>query len=212
MAAALIGAGIGGLFGAYAKSKEIEANNKAAVSAFKATDNALTITQGINWRRASEATRETAREANIAFIEAKADITKAVSKTAIQRGEGVTAGISAARTVSNVLLQSSKAIEGARVQTQSKITDMWAATEDTNYNIQQQKKQAYNKMRASLVTGSQAFMSVIGAAISGAQTGASLGNFAGSLAGPPASPIASSPMTSPSTTNQFNLTHSDVGF
>jgi len=179
-----VGAIIGGLFGAFAKKKEIEANNAAAVSAYKATNAALTINQGINWQRATEATRETARETNMAIVEAKADITKEVSKAAIDRGEGVTAGISAARTVSNVLLQSSKAVEGVKEETQTKINEMWMATEEANYQLQQQKVSAYNNMKASLVTGTRATLQIIGQAVGGAQTGSSIGTAMGGMSNP----------------------------
>lgn len=175
MAAGAIGAGLGALFGAFAKGKEIEARNESAISSYRATDTALTITQGINWNRAAETTREVARESAMAIVEAKADITKGISKVAIERGEGVTAGTSAARTVSNALLQSAKAVEGAKQATQSKISEMWTATEDANYQLQQQKVQAYNNMQASLVTGTAATLQIIGAAVGGASSGASLG-------------------------------------
>ncbi len=52
---------------------------------------------------------------------------------------------------------------------------MWTATEDQNYQLQQQKISAYNNMKASLVTGTAATMAIIGQAVSGAQSGASLG-------------------------------------
>ena len=180
MSAAGYGAAVGALFGAFAKKKEIEFNNAAALSAYKATSEALTLTQGINWNRAAETTRITTSESNMKLIDAKAEITKGISEVAITRGEGITAGTSAARTVSTALLQSSKAVEGVKIETQSKVNDMWSATEDANYQLQQQKVSAYNNLKTSLVTGDRAVLQVVGAAIGGAQAGASMGSAAGS--------------------------------
>lgn len=176
MSAAGAGAGLGAIFGAYTKKKEIEAQNEAAISAFKATDTALTVLQGINWNRASEATREVARASNMAIVEGKSDINKAVSHAVITRGEGITSGISAARSVSTILIEGNKLIAKAKEDTQSKINNMWSATEDTNFNLQQQKIQAYNSMKSSLISGERAALMIVGQAISGAQTGASFGS------------------------------------
>jgi hypothetical protein len=179
MSAVLAGAGIGAIFGAYSKKEEIEANNKAAISAYKAQDASLTVLQGINWNRAAETTREITRASNMAIVEGKTDINKAVSHAVITRGEGVTSGISAARSVSTVLIEGNKAITKQKEDVQSKINDMWIATEDTNFNIQQQKINAHNKMKASLVTGPRAAMAIVGQAISGAQSGAAIGGMFG---------------------------------
>ncbi|MCK4500457.1 hypothetical protein KAU11_08160 [Candidatus Babeliales bacterium] len=168
------------IFGMITKSKEIEASNKAAVAGYEAINNALIVTQGINWNRTTELTRLIASETGMQIVEAKADITKEISKVAIARGEGVTAGISAARTVSNVLLKSAQAVEGAKQATQSKISDMWAATEDQNYQLQQQKVNAWNKLQASLVTGTQAALQIIGQGVEGAAAAASFASSFGS--------------------------------
>jgi len=165
------------IFNMFATKKAIQAKNEAAVNAYNATEAALTFTQLSNTFRAAQAVDEIRRVSATNIREAKVQMDQKGSTIAMN--EGVTAGNSKARILTNYFLQSSEMMGKAVQQTESAINKLAISAEETNWNLQQKKVEAYQNMKANLVTGSNAALQIISAGVNGAASGYSMGNAMG---------------------------------
>ena len=170
----------GGLSGAlsvfdmYNTSKLIQKNNQAAVDAYNATQQVLNYAQTSNWINAISASEELKRVSNIGIMEAKPEIQQGASKIAMS--EGVTAGNSKARMLQDFYLEAAQKIGQQNQATESAVNKLAMGIEQENWNLQQQRVQAYNTMHQNLITGNNAALQIIGSGISGATKGYSAGN------------------------------------
>jgi len=177
MIQALAAAGGMALFNMVAEKEKIEAQNKAAVSAFNATDAAISFTQESNWLRAAEAADEIRRTSATNIRDAKVGIEQKGSTIAMS--EGITAGSSKSNILRTYFLQSSEMLGKAVQQTESSINKLAISVEEQNWQYQQKKQEAYFNMQQNLVTGNNATLQIVGSGISGAMAGYQLGSAIG---------------------------------
>lgn len=174
MSAALLASGGMALFNMWSTKKQIQKQNEAAVSAYNATEQAITFTQGNNWIRAAQAADEIRRTSATNIREAKVALEQKGSTIALS--EGVTAGSSKARILQNYFLQTSEALGKEVQKTESAINKLALSVEEGNWQLQQKKQEAYYNMQQNLMTGRNAALQIIGAGLGGAQSGYQLGS------------------------------------
>jgi len=170
------------IFNMYTEKRKIKAQNDAAAAAYQATEAALTFAQGNTWNRAAQAADEYKRISAGNIREAKVQIDQKGSTIAMS--EGITAGASKARQLQSFFQQTSEALGKEVQKTESVVNKIAMSAEETNWQYQNQKVQAYQNMKSSLVTGNNARLQILGAGINGASTGYSLGSAVGGMRGP----------------------------
>lgn len=189
MSAMAIGAGIGGIFGAFTASRSLrEQNNAIAAEAaynvekYKMQKTLTEFSQANNMQRASEITAQIRQEASVASRKVSIETTQAVSTATIQRGEGVTAGASVMRSVDDVLRQGAEAQGNIDAQLESAIQGVEMGAWQANAQEQARLINSYNELRqnnamlaSKIVSGTDAMLAIASQALSGAQSGASLG-------------------------------------
>ena len=162
------------LFNMWATSKAIEKNNQAAVDNYNLVNASLISAQIANWNNGVYAAQEMKRVSNISIMEAKPSIEQQASKVAMS--EGITAGNSKARMLQDFYLEAAQKIGQQNQATESAVNKLAMGIEQENWNLQQQRVQAYNTMHQNLITGNNAALQIIGSGISGAAKGYSAGN------------------------------------
>ena len=170
------------VFNMYTEKRKIQAQNDAAAATYNATNEALSFAQSSTWMRAAQAADEIKRVGAYNIREAKVQL--AQKGSAIAMNEGVTAGSSKARILQNYFQQSSELLGKEQQKTESVVNKIAMSAEQTNWQYQNQKITAYQNMKASLVTGKNASLQILGAGISGASAGASLGSAMSGAMGP----------------------------
>ncbi len=188
--AAGAGAAAGGILGAITSVFSIRENNKALeaeakynIQAFQMSETLSNFAQENNSLRANEISVQIEQEARAAGEDIVVQEREAVGEVVIQRGEGLTAGASVARSVDNIIQQGNKAKAQLSTQAETSFVNVQAQARRANAQEQINKVNSYNSLlvkNAQLaeqqVSGFGALLQIGSAAISGASSGAQLGS------------------------------------
>lgn len=208
-----IGAGIGGIFGMFTKSRELKEYNKSLEAQAQYNvekynmEKALTeFAQMNNQLRANEITTQLSAEATEAQRDIGIQEREAVGAEVVRRGEGLTAGTSVVRSVDKILQQGAKAKAGVETKEEAMVMQVQSQARQANAQKQLGLINSYTntitqnaQLAASAITGTNAMLQIIGQGLSGAQSGAALGGALGQLGGKVpagATPVGANPFIS----------------
>lgn len=183
-------AGAGAIWGMYATSQQLKAQNKAIEAEiqrnqeiYKAQEVMTKFAQDNNDRMAQEIQIQLFQEQQVAQMDISVDKTKAVSTEVVRRGSGITAGISAERSVDAIIKAGEEAKNKVLDQYDVQKAGVYAQKNDANAREQIGLIQGYNNMvnqnitlAGKVIRGKQAAMMIVGAGVSGGASGYSMGS------------------------------------
>lgn len=161
--------GAAGIISQPAKLEAINAQNEATQAGYKSTDEAITFTQEINRNNADAAASEIGQEASVVVRDKKLEQGKASSEEVVRRGEGVTAGYSAARDIQTMQVTQQKDLTKVEKSAGDAISQMYQNMEKDNFALQQEKRAAWNQANGQIITREEAGSQMIGDVLGGFQ-------------------------------------------
>lgn len=168
---------LSGLFSGYMKQREIEKSNEALVEGYKAYDDTLEFAQRANLNRSYEAMVEIQRVTDYNIEQSKLEM--AQKGSAVAMSEGITAGASKGRQLQTMFLQQNVALGESKAKGESMVNKLFMEVESQNNQMQQQKVEAFNRMKAGLVTGTDAALQIATSTFGGAMQGYNAGQALG---------------------------------
>ena len=188
------GAAAGSIFGAFTASMQIDAQNDAIaaeaqynVDLYNSQEMMTKFTQDNNIEMMNNIKSQLESEAQEALRTTGTQATKAISQTAIKRGEGITAGASVQRSVDDIIKKADAVKAGQIESYEAKASDLINQVTQTNAAEQIKLINSYNNIKikneqlaVNVITGLDAALkigqSAVGQAMQGYQTGNSIGN------------------------------------
>ncbi len=167
---------------ARAEAKAIGLDNKAKIFAYTSTKHSIALARMANEAKATNVANEVLQASAIEQRNLQTAVLLAESAGVMKRGQGITTGNSAARELEVMYTKTSQAMLDATQEKQSMITKLNLQLETAQTDLAQRERDAWNKTKAGLVTGSLANLRVQSAALQGFSSGFGFGANIGSLA------------------------------